>query len=391
MVTRGGVRMGVAVLAISLSGCWLQPGFDAGRSAWNPGESTLTAATVADAVELWSHDTGPGAVQNPPLSVNGRVVAVARPSANGQPHLAVGLDAATGTPQWTTPLTPASGGQVVGSPVYDAGTVMIPAAQPVTNPPTGSYRVNLATGALTAGGQSYDLTYNVADGGVASMWKAQTLGFSLMGIDWTYNPVTRIDFGTAAPRDFAFVGDRIMWSAGQYAAGFSAACPPVPELPPGNCLADWWFHLDGNTVSVARLGADGAVWADDTGTVTALDAATGVLRWRAELGPALTKTVAVTDESVFVSTGDNRLVALAPADGAVQWEAQLAAAGGPPVVAGDVVYLGIGTDVVAYSLAGEPLATLAVGSAVTGGPIVDDGRVVVGTVDGRVVAFGLPS
>jgi hypothetical protein len=38
----------------------------------------------------------------------------------------------------------------------------------------------------------------------------------------------------------------------------------------------------------------------------------------------------------------------------------------------------------------DPLATLDAGLPVTGGPVVDDGRVVVGTERGRVVAFGLP-
>lgn len=381
----------MVALAISLSGCWLQPGFDAGRSAWNPGESALTAATVADAVELWSHDSGTGAVQNPPLSVNGRIVAVARPDVAGQPSKAVGLDAASGVAQWTTPLAPTSGGQVVGSPVYASGVVMIPAAQRPTSTTSGSYRLNLASGALTEAGDSTARTYSAADGGVAELWVASMLGFTLVGIDWTYNPLARIEFGSTYSSDFAFVGDRILWAVSQYAAGYSPACPQVPGVPAGNCLPDWYFHLDANAVSIAKLGADGVVYADDTGTVTALDAATGVLRWRAELGPALTKTVAVTDESVYVSTGDNRLVALAVADGAVRWEVPLAAAGGGPVVAGDVVYVSVGSDVLAYSLAGDPLATLAVGSSVTAGPIVDEGRIVVGTSDGRVVALGLPT
>ena len=39
----------------------------------------------------------------------------------------------------------------------------------------------------------------------------------------------------------------------------------------------------------------------------------------------------------------------------------------------------------------SPLVTVSVGSEVTGGPIVDDGRLIAGAADGQVVAFGLPT
>jgi len=65
------------------------------------------------------------------------------------------------------------------------------------------------------------------------------------------------------------------------------------------------------------------------------------------------------------------------------------------VVAGDVVYVTVGSDVLAFPAGGcgtatcAPLAQVSAGARITGGPIVDDGRLVVGTEDGHVVAFGL--
>jgi hypothetical protein len=79
------------------------------------------------------------------------------------------------------------------------------------------------------------------------------------------------------------------------------------------------------------------------------------------------------------------------------WEASLGAAPTTnPAAGGDVVYVAAGSTLLAFGADGcstptcAPLASLAVGNVVTGGPIVLQGRVVVGTSDGRVVAYGLP-
>jgi outer membrane protein assembly factor BamB len=110
----------------------------------------------------------------------------------------------------------------------------------------------------------------------------------------------------------------------------------------------------------------------------------------------------VTGDEILVATTDGRLVAL-PADGcgaptcASTWEAPLG--GAPtqaPAVGGDVVYATAGSRILAFPAGGygaaicDPLVTLDAGLPVTGGPVVDDGRVLVGTESGRVVAFGLP-
>jgi outer membrane protein assembly factor BamB len=69
------------------------------------------------------------------------------------------------------------------------------------------------------------------------------------------------------------------------------------------------------------------------------------------------------------------------------------------VAAGDVAYAATSAgSILAFDLAGcgaatcDPLARVSIGTGtfITGDPIVHNGRVLAGTADGRVVAFGLP-
>jgi outer membrane protein assembly factor BamB len=139
--------------------------------------------------------------------------------------------------------------------------------------------------------------------------------------------------------------------------------------------------------------------------VTVLAAATGEVRWTAELGAATVGPAAVAGDTIVVGTADGRLVALAAGGcGATTcaplWEVPLgAAASAPPIVIGDAVLLGsAANDVVAAPAAGcgaascPAVASIPTGpSAKTGGPIYDRGRVLVGTADGQVVALALPA
>ena len=104
----------------------------------------------------------------------------------------------------------------------------------------------------------------------------------------------------------------------------------------------------------------------------------------------------------MVRAATGRLLAYGADTGALLWEAPYTAdETSTPVVGGDVVYMSVRSvatnesRVVAFDLGdGAQLASLPVGSTagdrVAAGPIVDGGRVVVGTTDGRIVAFGLP-
>ncbi len=122
--------------------------------------------------------------------------------------------------------------------------------------------------------------------------------------------------------------------------------------------------------------------------------------WSARPGDQI-RDMAVADDTLLVHTVLEGLIALT-AHGREAATCQPLwtmpeATWGDPIVGGDAVYVPGSSSVSTIALdgCGQPtcvqLGTVDVGAAVTGGPIVDAGRVVVGTQDGRVIALGLPS
>lgn len=385
-----GALAGALALGTTLSGCWEQPGFDAGHTNWNPGESILTPTTVDDAVELWSYDTGDDPV-TAPLSVSGKVFAG---DATGPLKGAVGLDAATGDLLWSTSSDQLPDA-VLSDLAYLGGNLHLSWSQLTFG---GFITINSSTGALTsAGGAGGNGNTDVAvvDGQRVVRGGGQNRFFPGQFATWVLGP--RCDARYIAPfgdpnggTAFAFVGTNLMWSFGTEARGFRD-CDTATRA----YVTTWATGLGGTPTGVAAAGPDGVVYLDDTGTLTRLDATTGASQWTAEVGAGATGPT-VADGKVLVTTADGRVVAYAADTGAQVWEARLPATGSQVVAGGEVAYVAAGTDVVAFAVDGcgaascSALATLPVGGTVSGGPIVDDGRIVVGTSDGRVVAFGLP-
>lgn len=384
-----GALAGALVLGTTLSGCWEQPGFDAGHTNWNPGESVLTPATVDDAVELWSYDTGDDPVIAP-LSVSGKVYAG---DATGPIKGAVALDAATGALVWATSSDQLPEG-VVSDLAYLGGNLHFSWSQITFG---GFATINASTGALTftggAGGNG-NSDVAVVDGLRVVRGQGQNRFFPGQVATWVLGPHCDVRF--IAPfgdpnggKAFAFVGTNLMWSFGTEARGYRDC-----DTSSRAYATTWTTQLGGTPTGVAAVGANGAVYVDDTGTVTLVDATTGAVQWTAEAGAGTTGPT-VADGKVLVTTGDSRLVAYAADTGAQLWEATLPANGSAVVAGGEVAYVAAGTDIVAFAVDGcgaascPALTTIPVGATVSGGPIVDDGRIVVGTSDGRVVAFGL--
>jgi len=98
---------------------------------------------------------------------------------------------------------------------------------------------------------------------------------------------------------------------------------------------------------VARIASSPAVVHEtvyigtEKGDVVALEAQTGAIQWRAELGGAIRSSPAVVDQTLYVGSTDGHLYALDTATGSVSWQF---ATGGPivssPAVTGGVVYVG---------------------------------------------------
>jgi outer membrane protein assembly factor BamB len=392
------IRLSAAVAAIALlvSGCWLQPRFDAGRSNWAPDEDRLTSTTVAELEELWSTEVAPGV--NAPIAVGGGIF-VSTTSAR-----AARVDAATGDVVWTRvfdELLPS-----LDDPAHVDGQVAIPwSIGRIGN----IFRLSPRTGEILDGSSIVNTTYSdiaVADGTLAYRNAALLPpgDFAVSQVDWKF---TAGLFGSPLTSDYAIVGDRILWSNGADALGFSPACPRYPDpVPPSiGCAPDWSTGLAGVPVGgPARVSNEQVVYATSVGRVAMLDVATGEVAWTADIGAAPAAAPAVAGGKILVATTDGRLVAL-PAMGCGTatctplWEAPTGAnASEAPAVAGDVVYVGTTSGAIsAFALHGcgaatcTPLTTVDTGDApITGGPIVDDGRLVAGTQDGRLVAFGLP-
>jgi outer membrane protein assembly factor BamB len=401
----------VAAAAMGLSGCWLQPGFTEGRTNYAAGEQVLTPVTAGELAEVWrthAGDTpaGPALNVRAPVAIGGDIYAAYDDGG------AAALDAATGSLRWQTFLSPeADAPPSVGDPVVDGDELVVPVTTVDRIAIFDSlHRISRATGepTRTTGGTG-DLA--LVDGDMVPMSVARTYDSSgiteLTRIEWTYRPTVFSFNGNPAPGGHAFVGERVLWSQAGNATGYSSACPP-PTFPPGvewpagACGPDWTTPLATRLLGPAAVGSDAAVYADPDGGVHVLDAATGEVRWQADLGGAVSRPPAVAGDTILVATSDGRLVAL-PADGcgtatcAPLWEGTVGgAATTAPVAAGDVAY--VATDagtIVAFDLGGcgtatcAPLVTLPTGSDVSGGPIVHDGRLIAGLANGEVVAFGL--
>lgn len=90
-------RIGAAVVAVlSLSGCWLQPGYGPENQGWNPVESSLTLANVESLAPAWSTETH---FVGTPLVAEGRVVVGGLDAGDTTGVQALSL--ASGAPLWT--------------------------------------------------------------------------------------------------------------------------------------------------------------------------------------------------------------------------------------------------------------------------------------------------
>ncbi len=144
--------------------------------------------------------------------------------------------------------------------------------------------------------------------------------------------------------------------------------------------------------------------------LVALDAAKGTVRWRSKFGAPTRSAPTVVEGRLFVTTIEDRLLALATDDGRQLWTHQAANAttsilGRPaPAYADGLVVAGFGsgelatlraesgtvvwTDSLAATVSGASLADFA---AIRGLPVIGDGKVYAIGMGGLAVAVDLPS
>lgn len=388
-----GALLGALTLSTTLAGCWEQPGYNAGKANWNPHETELTSDNVTELTELWSYDTGDAGVTSP-LSVGGKVFAFV-PASGGLPHQAVALNAGTGDHVWTMENTQADLDQMsMGEAVHFDDTLYVP----FMFAKIGSLLpIDAATGeASTVGFSDAVWTSAIARGALVTgyvTWGSQVpspIGARLVTSQCSA-ALAGLSNGTAPVNKYAYFGMSLAWAKGTQAVLFRGCNEET-----GRYALETPVELGGTPTAIVAITDNTVGYLDQSGTLTVLHISTAGTEWVAEVGEnAMAPTVA--DGKVFITTPDGHLRVLDAATGAPLWEAANAEVGGRPVAAGDVVYVQHtdGTSIAAYPVDGCGLATCPalhtfdVGSIITGGPIVDDGRVIVGTNDGEIVAFGL--
>jgi outer membrane protein assembly factor BamB len=421
------VRAAVVVaVAAMLSGCWIQPGVGPERQNWNPVEPTLTAATVAGLEPLWSSPIIPGVTPDfdalAPVVIGGSVFASMTDDPAWGVISAARFDAATGEADWIAQASLCcvdlmEGQYEAQSPVWQDGKVLLPytfdgrhagSNIAVLDGSTGDQLTSIGFGAPCPAGttpcyaDSDQLTLN----GNQRVW-ATVMSAVRGGLPITISEINGLSYRpgllSGAGGSFALSPDgseRVAWRAGTSMLGFAPGCSPnfvLPEL----CDPTWTAAI-GSALGAPAIRGEDVVFSAGDGSVRVLDLTTGVEQWRGSAGVSSDFGPVVTATEIIIAGGST--VVAFPVDGCGAavceplWTGQTGASGvaTTPAAAGDVVYVATtGGGIVAFGTHGcgaptcSPLVTVPTAAEVTGGPVIDGGRVFAGLDNGDVVAFGL--
>jgi outer membrane protein assembly factor BamB len=162
--------------------------------------------------------------------------------------------------------------------------------------------------------------------------------------------------------------------------------------PQGNPIIDWQASRNGALgFLIMPVVADGRVFvADDSGTVGALDEASGEELWSASVGSPIRASPVVVDGAVVVGSDFGDVAAFRAGDGAQLWRF---ATSGPvsaaPAAIDSTVYIG-GEDGFLYALdavTGDERWSILIGAPVTRGPAISDGVIYIGAQGGLLTAI----
>lgn len=432
---RGLTRLvaGVA-LPLALAGCWPQPGANADHTGHNPFETAITPATVGRLTEAWRTSiAAPEVTLTQPVATAGRVFVSVGPCG------VAALRAGDGAVSWEA--APESQPCSDVDPSFDVYTDWTPphvqgdrigygyrAVIPF-NPRAPEFRAetawfDVATGA-TVGGSSGAIPSGVrGDRVITAGTRVLTLPPPNPPIVTGSQPNAFISVGTTSGESVAGVtsaggGLPLLGRDAIFQVGTAAGTTPGDNtLTPGlrayrlgeahdlcgsvTC-ASWVLPITGGSTAPILSPDQSTLYLGIGEDLTAVDAASGTVRWTAPLGAAPVAEPALADGTLFVPLADGRLVAVDDGCGAATCGVQWSATPGPgqrqPSVGGRVVFT-VGSDdgsIEAFDAGGcgattcQPLWTADAGPAITGSPAVANGRVYVSTADDDVVAFGLPT
>jgi hypothetical protein len=419
--------LGAVTLALAASGCWPMPGQNPDRTGYNPIEAAITPATVSNLELRWRADLAVTPPYSPVMSPGGVHVA-------GRCVLHT-LDPSSGATRWTAALldppelpcgtatqpvvvdTPA-GPRIVGSVSYVTSPIGEAQPQGGLFDPAGERLAALDyAGAQTARGSQVVFAHDnhnqsnpgtflaVVEVGPGPRLVRQFRVDLREDVTATLGPLEDHKVFQAGSGPMATGPENT--SRGQAVRAYSTTEPHT------GCAVDWlpdmtqpvecplWVTPTDGKPTAPVIGDEGATLyaGTDAGTLYALDASTGAVRWTASLGSAV-GTPALAGGTLYVQTAAGRLVAL-PAGGCgaptctPAWEAATGGGTTQPAVAGGVVITTSSQGLVqAFDAAGcsaptcPPLWEDNSGLAGMSAPAVSGGQVYV-TADGAVLAYGL--
>lgn len=427
------VRVGSTVMvvacAFALSACWPAPGQNPDRTAYNGLESDLTAETVGELDDLWSAATGPSAVGDPVVA-GAHVVAATGTRLHG-------VAARTGALEWTwMPDAPIPDFGAVSDPFVVDDRVLVGFgignlgghwSGAWVDPDAGTTVDSAPVAGLVQGVRgTRAVTYSAAFGSGTPVLISFRVDDHQSGTGGTGGPLSILSGGAGGGPLALTLGTTHAFHAGlgtippatptgTWTQGVAVRAFPVtggsntcgPPGAPGFACATWTTAVGGTPTAVVIGPGEQVVYVGTSaGAVTALDAATGAQLWTAAVGAAVAHPPALAGGVLYVPTADGDLVAVA-ADGCgaatcePSWLAPTgtAAISTQPAVAGPadgaVVFVGTAAgDVLAFAAGGcgeticdSPLWSTSTGTSITGGPAVSNGRLYVGTLDGRLIAY----
>ena len=400
-------RLGAGLLAVvGLVGCWPEPGGGPGRTGHNAAETSITIDSVESLGVAWSAPIGQ------PRVANARTLLASTTSTLSAVRLS------DGAVRWTKPQTlslryPWSAPILSGDRVLRAVAVGNWDAHEFDEL-TGAEVGTVVDGRIESvrGDRRLREGYTQEQGGLLTWFRVDDPAHP----DAWWGGTTAHTTDLSAYSDLTFGADRVYASgvglmsgtpgdAAQgdavrsYAAGAPATCGPS---------GDWPCPVWVTTIPELGFPPEVTVGAGETsvylttggGTLYALDAATGAVRWSVPVGSAVTDPPALADGSLYVPTTTGGLVVLDAATGATRWTAPTnSPVTVQPAVAGGVVYVGQESGKLwAFDAGGcgsptctDPLWKVRTGAVISGAPAVNQGRLYVGTADDRLLAFGLPA
>lgn len=381
MWTRTLSRALVLALVLLVSGCWLQPGFGPARQNSNPFERGITEASVANLAPAWSVPSDLGS-SGQPLATRNRVFHGGVRTVGGQRMFTVrAVDRSSGAVVWERDLYDVSDLSSSAAMLAVADDEVLTAG----GGPSRFDRLDAATGATIETVQTTDIVdansiavngsliahraYNFSENVFSLvvrnrdtfevMWTASTQRFTLGS-----GPLLIAD-GRIYLQDGCISSCRMQDTEGAGAPVVSAypakgcgaeSCEPTMTAPVP--LPDLWF--DYLTVRLLAVTNDGDLllertWGQDRSGLHRDDlvalTSNGTHDWTLSLQGL--GGVAVSDDTVFAVGRDesNGPTLFARSDSSM-WRVDGGSGLGDPMVAGGLVYVGSGNDILVYSAGG---------------------------------------